>query len=621
MQPAPSRSSRRLRLPVKAPLFVFLVCFFAGLCPLQQAAGEPAIRVRPAHATVRSSGTWRKLRKSFLKLLAEEAKRREWVPVETLEELDEDSPYVISVAPQQSLKFRGFSRDRDRIADEQVFRDLGKQLPQGFNAAFGLKKAANGLLTCAHAPWLAVAVIDAVREATTRQHVKYYLADVRYLRGGSEDDGDETEAGARDAPLPTTLPLTPNNKVFTEGAPDLEPQTGSRASILCTQDGQPPQFIPEDTEDEDVTEQQPGPWGVTVVVRSRVNPLAAFGRSYELEVLDNVAVTVPAQPRIPLPLSVVASLDTLLQLELAAAAAAAAEAADAAGSGAADTAALRAQALCRLERPAAYRSAAKLDCSMWQTKPQKSKASAHKQLMKALAPFVGLSVSNHLLGPRRNAATFEGLVGVDASAAGSPPPALLNLQSDFGAPAASAAERAVLSRLSHEALWDYAADAGDLNSPFSFHGSPDALQVSVDVGKLSSRDQAQLKHRVSGGADPSVFEFKLSAPRGSDAFSDSSQQEYAPGAVRSIYQATVAEPQRQSHNSLVKNLAWLAGFVALYAGGSKLWSWWKNDKAAKQQLKHIEDARRKQEFELKYFVRRAQAADVLNAARQDDMML
>ncbi|CBZ55443.1 conserved hypothetical protein [Neospora caninum Liverpool] len=525
-------------------------------------AGTIRFLVRPADPRLVSSSFWTKLRKGFMRLLQKEKDNREWIPVHAY--LPPDEPPAARTTSREASGFFAKILSRDEVDEDQAFLALGARLPQGFNASFELEKRPNGELECVKSPWVANVHVEAVRGVTSPEGVPFYEAEVRY--DDDQETGDEAVAN-----LPAHIPLTPNTKVFKRGMSQIKPEAGLDASLVCQADGRPPIFVTDDDEEQEMPELQPGPWSVSVIVKSKVNPLTSYGRSYYVEIIDNVSVTVPPQRILPLSFPGPMHLNTLLQLELAVAAGHLFENARL------TEAAKGMPARCKLVREALYVHPVVLDCPLWHIKSQTEKQTTVLHLKTSVEPKVP-----------------------------------------------TAEEAAVLRTISQQALHEFAEGTAANKSPLSLKAQRDVLNVEVDMNDLSSDAKQQLKNLASGSGDR--LQFKLEGPAFGNIFgegesrSTEAQGAADPGLVRHIYRSTVTEPYQEAKRNLAKNLALAMGFALLFNGGLKLWSWWQDDKATRRKLALIEAGRDEQKFEPKYLVKPAQATDVFPEPVPDGMM-
>nr|CEL77799.1 TPA: TGME49_116130 [Toxoplasma gondii VEG] len=545
-------------LPVLSLLVFFVVGCWLCANAVEELDGEGTqqLRVRPVDSRLLSSSGWRKLRKGLLDLLKKESAKREWIPIH-VHKVPEGASDAETTLPPSSLGFFGRLFGRNPVEDDLALSALGTSLPRGLNAALEIYTQPDGELECRKSPWVLPVVVEEVRKRASAEGVPFFEAAVSY---GYEDANDTIAAN-----LPIVFPLTPNNQILKNGLPDVEPQVGLDATILCKEDGRPPLFVTDQDENSDMPELQPGPWTVSVFVRSKVNPLVPYGRSYFLEVLDNVVVTMPPERIIPFPLPASVSLDTLLQLELAVAAAQLFT-----EPRSEDSMRLAMPARCTIHRDASYLDAATLDCPLWHMQAHTKK-----------------------------------------------PSGVVNLNTAWPHPA-SAAEKLALSRLSEKALNAFAANESNAKSPFTLSADGDTLDVSVDVNKLSAKEKKGVENLPTDS--DGRLQFSLNGRPAGDAVGNADAA-VGPAlrVVHNIYRATVTNPYENAKNELMKNVALGLAFAVLFHSGMRLWSWWQDDKTTRHKLALIEAARSAQHFEPKYLVKPAQATDVLAEIVPDDI--
>ncbi|EPR58825.1 hypothetical protein TGGT1_316130 [Toxoplasma gondii GT1] len=591
-------------LPVLSLLVFFVVGCWLCANAVEELDGEGTqqLRVRPVDSRLLSSSGWRKLRKGLLDLLKKESAKREWIPIH-VHKVPEGASGAETTLPPSSLGFFGRLFGRNPVEDDLALSALGTSLPRGLNAALEIYTQPDGELECRKSPWVLPVVVEEVRKRASAEGVPFFEAAVSY---GYEDANDTIAAN-----LPIVFPLTPNNQILKNGLPDVEPQVGLDATILCKEDGRPPLFVTDQDENSDMPELQPGPWTVSVFVRSKVNPLVPYGRSYFLEVLDNVVVTMPPERIIPFPLPASVSLDTLLQLELAVAAAQLFT-----EPRSEDSMRLAMPARCTLHRDASYLDAATLDCPLWHMQAHTKKPSAVRTAAKIGGSLVGVGLARNLILPRRDTTAFNQLVTLnrsdDAESAG-----VVNLNTAWPHPA-SAAEKLALSRLSEKALNAFAANESNAKSPFTLSADGDTLDVSVDVNKLSAKEKKGVENLPTDS--DGRLQFSLNGRPAGDAVGNADAA-VGPAlrVVHNIYRATVTNPYENAKNELMKNVALGLAFAVLFHSGMRLWSWWQDDKTTRHKLALIEAARSAQHFEPKYLVKPAQATDVLAEIVPDDI--
>ncbi|KEP65804.1 UNVERIFIED_CONTAM: hypothetical protein HHA_316130 [Hammondia hammondi] len=590
--------------PVLSLLVFFVVC--CSLC--SNAVEEPdsdgtqQVRVRAVDSRLLSSRGWRKLRKGLLDLLKKESAKLEWIPIH-VQNVPEGASDASTTLPPSSLGFFGRLLGRNPVEDDLALSALGTSLPRGLNAALEIRTQPDGELECRKSPWVLPVAVEEVFKRASAEGVPFFEVEVSY---GDEDANDTIVAN-----LPIFFPLTPNNEVLKNGLPDIEPQVGLDATILCKEDGRPPLFVTDQDENSEMPELQPGPWVVSVFVRSKVNPLVPYGRSYFLEIIDNVVVTMPPGRTIPLPLPAGVPLDTLVQLELAVAAAQLFT-----EPWSEESMRLAMPARCTLQREASYLEAATLDCPLWHIQARAKKPSAVRTAAKIGGSLVGVGLARNIIPPRRDTTAFNRLVTLDrsddAESAGA-----VNLKTAWPHPA-SAAEKLALSKLSDKALKEFAANESHAQSPFTIRADGDNLNVSVDLDKLTAKEKKGVENLPTDSDGRLQFSV-AGRPTGDAVGNVDPSVGPALRVVQSIYRATVTNPYEKAKTELMKNIALGLAFAVLFHSGMRLWSWWQDDKATRHKLALIEAARKAQHFEPKYLVKPAQATDVLAEMVPDDI--
>lgn len=238
--------------------------------------------------------------------------------------------------------------------------------------------------------------------------------------------------------------------------------------------------------------------------------------------------------------------------------------------------------------------------------------------------------------------------------------AALNIRANFGFQDIPESRKAVLERLSSQAVQSYASSYSEKTNevgPFTFSPAAgrnpdgDRIKVTLDPNKLSSRDRSALGY--APGKTSQALTFELKGPQGANVFGRSGDSQEnssfiilgerddaknsagsrgkesssssvgsteSRGMLKSIYHATVTEPKREARKEFWKGLAITAGTAALTAGVKFAFDWWKQQKDFKKKLKLIQIHRTQQTYVAKFRVKIASAEDRLLPEAPDDIM-
>ncbi|PHJ20265.1 hypothetical protein CSUI_005899 [Cystoisospora suis] len=617
--------------------------------------------VEAPDAEMRHSKVWKKLVRGYRELLDEESSRGDWIPVKGPSDDDDDDDAFSAVSLHAVARF---PINSEVAAEEKLGSLLGRRLPDTLNSHFSLRQE-GGRYMCQKSPWVVKVTVDRVSRAMGPGMVKYWDVTVQYDMGGKRGETAQEEL----LKLPTVLPLTLNNLIFKEGISEAEsqPVEGTEATLACLKENSEVLFITdaEDDEEQHMPELQPGPWSARAQIYSVPDPLTPFGRKYHVGIIDNVAITMPPQKSIPLPpMRSLPSLELLLQLELA-------SLQSMEGPGEENGGGRRKGGLggapCYLHRGALYSDPVRLDCRIWHDRSLK-KPPLWKRALGMATPFLSVGVSAGWKAVKTDTRDYNRMVKVTVDEGKSElsdilrshklTGAALNVRANFGFQDIPESRKAVLERLSSQAVQSYASSYSEDTKevgPFTFSPAAgrnpdgDRIKVTLDPNKLSSRDRSALGY--APGKTSQALTFELKGPQGANVFgrsgdnqenssflilgerddtkrssrekessSSSAGSTESRGMLKSIYHATVTEPTREARKELWKGVAITAGTAALTAGVKFAFDWWKQRNDFKKKLKLIQIHRSQQKYVSKFRVKIASAEDRLLPEAPDDIM-